>query len=91
VMTRVLAAAGIAAAAGQSVAGVESGPLYQPGMVRDALNLRSPLAPPQQPPDANFWAVEADISVIEGAEHFPFHTHPAQFAAAVGGFLARAM
>jgi proline iminopeptidase len=31
----------------------------------------------------------AEIHVLEAAEHFPFHTHPAEFAAAVGEFLGR--
>ena len=31
----------------------------------------------------------AEIRVIEGAEHFPFHTHPVEFAAVVEEFLGR--
>lgn len=38
-------------------------PLYQPGMVRAGYNLRSSLAPPPQPADANPWRVTADISI----------------------------
>lgn len=36
-------------------------PLYLPGMVRAGTNLRSPLAPPPQSGDENFWNVESDI------------------------------
>lgn len=36
-------------------------PLYRPGMVRAGQNLRSPLTPPSQPSDADFWQVEKDI------------------------------
>jgi proline iminopeptidase len=60
-VTRVMAAAGIVAAAGRSLHGAASEPLYQPGMVRAGQNLRAPLTPPPQPPDANAWSVETDV------------------------------
>jgi len=31
----------------------------------------------------------AEIRIIENAEHFPFHTHPAEFAAVVAEFLSK--
>ena len=36
-------------------------PLYQPGMVRLAKDLRAPLAPPEQSTEGDFWSVENDI------------------------------
>ena len=36
-------------------------PLYEPGMVRAARNLRAPLKPPAQPADEQFWQMEEDI------------------------------
>jgi len=38
-------------------------PLYQPGMVRSGKNLRSPLAPPAQSGDPDFWQVESDVQL----------------------------
>jgi proline iminopeptidase len=38
-------------------------PLYRPGMVRAGENLRSPLTPPEQKSDAEFWQVENDIQL----------------------------
>ncbi len=38
-------------------------PLYEPGMVRAAKNLRAPLAPPSQTADQDFWTVESDIKL----------------------------
>lgn len=38
-------------------------PLYEPGMVRDAQNLRAPLVPPAQTDSENYWQVESDIQL----------------------------
>jgi len=38
-----------------------SGPLYRPGMVRAAQNLRAPLEPPRQPEPDGFWRMEPDV------------------------------
>lgn len=43
-------------------------PLYQPGMVRQGKNLRSPLTPPAQTADPDFWQVEADIRLYHFAQ-----------------------
>jgi proline iminopeptidase len=43
-------------------------PLYRPGMVRAMQNLRSPLAPPAQTGDPDFWQVEADIRLYHFAQ-----------------------
>ncbi|MCP4358499.1 MAG: alpha/beta hydrolase [Chloroflexi bacterium] len=40
-----------------------SQPLYKPGMVSAAENLRGPLTPPAQTGDAEFWQVEEDIQL----------------------------
>ena len=40
-----------------------SKPLYQPGMVRDGVNLGAPLSPPEQSGDPDFWQVEEDIQL----------------------------
>jgi proline iminopeptidase len=42
-------------------------PLYKPGMVRAAENLRAPLTPPQQPADSSTWSVEPDIELAHFA------------------------
>ncbi len=60
-------------------------PLYEPGMVRAAKNLRAPLVPPVQTSDKDFWTVESDIKlyhftdgaganvlVVHGGPGFPF-------------------
>jgi len=39
-------------------------PLYEPGMVRSAENLRAPLNPPQQASEGSFWRVEDDIQLF---------------------------
>lgn len=36
-------------------------PLYKPGMVRTAQNLRAPLTPPAQTGDPDYWQVEPDV------------------------------
>ncbi len=38
-------------------------PLYRPGMVRAAKNLREPLDPPQQPDNATTWQVSTDVEL----------------------------
>ena len=38
-------------------------PLYQPGMVSAGENLRTPLTPPSQTGDLDFWQVESDIQL----------------------------
>ncbi len=38
-------------------------PLYKPGMVSNMQNLRSPLTPPSQTDDPDFWQVESDIKL----------------------------
>ena len=38
-------------------------PLYEPGMVRTAKNLRAPLKPPAQTKETGFWQVEPDIKL----------------------------
>jgi proline iminopeptidase len=43
-------------------------PLYEPGLVRAAKNLRAPLVPPPQLPDQGFWTVESDIKLHHFAE-----------------------
>ncbi len=43
-------------------------PLYRPGMVRAGENLRSPLSPPSQTGDAEFWQVESDIKLYHFSE-----------------------
>jgi proline iminopeptidase len=43
-------------------------PLYRPGMVRAGENLRSPLIPPAQTGDSEFWKVEKDIRLYHFAE-----------------------
>lgn len=65
-------------------------PLYEPGMVRAATNLRAPLAPPEQPAEADYWQVERDIRlyhfadgtgtnvlVIHGGPGYPIASPPA--------------
>lgn len=47
-------------------------PLYKVGMARAQSGLRSPLAPPPQPDDANIWRVENDIDL----HHFSRGTGP---------------
>jgi proline iminopeptidase len=60
-------------------------PLYEPGMVRAAKNLRAPLVPPAQTSDKDFWMVESDIKlyhfsdgtganvlVVHGGPGYPF-------------------
>ena len=62
-------------------------PMYKPGMVRDGKNLLSPLAPPTQSADENYWLVEEDIRlfhfsngagknilIVHGGPGFPFGT-----------------
>ncbi len=62
-----------------------TGPLYQPGMVREGKDLRSPLDPPQQPGEPGVWLVEPDIRlhyftsgegklvlVLHGGPGYPF-------------------
>jgi proline iminopeptidase len=39
-------------------------PMYEPGMVREAQNLRGPLDPPKQLADESFWQVENDIRLF---------------------------
>src|SRR5512145_1285326 len=61
-------------------------PLYKPGMVRAAQNLRAPLTPPAQTGDPDYWQVEPDVHlyhfsqgegrnvlVIHGGPGVPFH------------------
>jgi proline iminopeptidase len=43
-------------------------PLYRPGMVRAGENLRSPLTPPAQSSDKEYWQVEKDIQLYHFAE-----------------------
>lgn len=43
-------------------------PLYQPGMVSAGQNLRSPLTPPTQTGDPDFWQVEPDILLYHFAQ-----------------------
>ncbi len=43
-------------------------PLYQPGMVSAGQNLRSPLTPPAQTGDPDFWQVESDIQLYHFAQ-----------------------
>ncbi len=43
-------------------------PMYTPGMVRDGKNLRSPLTPPDQTGDPDYWQVEPDIRLYHFAE-----------------------
>ena len=43
-------------------------PLYEPGLVRAARNLRAPLIPPPQPPDTDFWTVESDVKLYHFSE-----------------------
>ena len=38
-------------------------PLYISGMIREGINLRSPLTPPAQSADGDFWQVEKDIKL----------------------------
>jgi len=45
-----------------------SKPFYQPGMLRQAKNLRAPLAPPAQAAGADFWQVEPDIRLYHFAQ-----------------------
>ena len=58
-------------------------PLYQPGMVRAANNLRAPLTPPEEQPDnENIWQVETDIQLYhfsagEGRNVLIIHGGPA--------------
>ena len=69
-------------------------PLYQPGMVSAAYNLRGPLEPPPQLADAGPWRVEADIELnhesyglgtpvlfVHGGPGFPPNRLPAGLAA----------
>ena len=46
-------------------------PLYEPGMVRSAKNLRAPLNPPQQTSEGSFWRVEDDIQLFEDTVRTP--------------------
>lgn len=43
-------------------------PLYQPGMVSAGQNLRSPLTPPAQTGNPDFWQVESDIQLYHFAQ-----------------------
>jgi len=57
----VLAVVAIIAAAGYFVWYRMTGPMYRPGMVRAAQNLRAPLDPPPQAGQSGFWQVEPDV------------------------------
>ena len=61
-------------------------PLYQPGAVRDQVNLRGSLVPPPQPEGDSYWLVEEDIKlhyhadgqgrpvlVVHGGPGYPIH------------------
>ena len=77
-------------------------PLYTPGMVRSAANLRAPLAPPTQatrPESSRWWTVEADIQlhhyatgsgtnvlVVHGGPGAPFAAPIAALAPLTGRF-----
>jgi hypothetical protein len=63
-------------------------PLYRPGMVRQAKNLRAPLAPPPQTAGANLWLVEPNVKlfffeegsgsqvlVLHGGPGYPYLPH----------------
>ncbi len=58
----------IVAGAGGAFWWMTQQPLYQPGMVRNGENLRSPLTPPAQSGDVEYWQVESDIRLYHFAE-----------------------
>lgn len=59
----ILVVAGAAALAAGGFWWMSQQPLYQPGMVSAGKDLRSPLAPPAQSADPDFWQVERDIQL----------------------------
>jgi proline iminopeptidase len=74
-------------------------PLYTPGMVRAGQNLRSPLTPPAQTGETDYWQVESDIKlyhfaegtgrnvlVIHGGPGMPFREPMAGFASLAGSY-----
>ena len=76
-----------------------SAPLYRPGMVRAAENLRGPLQPPTQPGEPGVWRVESDIDLhhfshgtgtpllfIHGGPGFPARELPAGLARLTGEY-----